>query len=293
MPRLSLWVVVALSVALLAGCQDPPAGSGGPQGAAEPSGSTTAAPTVGGSPSNTSFVPSASWSGCRGFRAGIPGPTSLFSFEPPPPGWESGNPLTEFDLRFFECDRVLWGGFERGPVQMLVEMGGSFQNPEACGGEHATLLRNLASWWFSDPQVADYAAAAYGVHAIATNFTIERQGQGGVVDQTWKWGLAGARSSARLADVDASGSMTTHVTRIFWFVGDGVYAMDLRQDWLFPTGSTQGSAARPVTGRLEDPMLYSSSSDLNDFVGRADRYEGLELSAGFVRFKDLACEQPF
>lgn len=241
---------------------------------------------------SASFVPFAIWSGCRGLRIGIPGLTDTFQFDPPPPGWEKDNPTTEFDLRFYTCDRVSWGQFERGPIHMLVEMGGSYENPVKCGGENATLMRDMASWWFSDSDVAAYAASAYGVDSHSTEFVVTRQEQAGAVDQTWEWGEPGARSHARLVDAASPAAPTTHITRIFWFVGDGVYAMDWTQEWQFPTGSIQGSGFRPVTGRLEDPMLYATASDFNDFVGRSERYEGMSLSANFVRFGDYACEQP-
>lgn len=289
------FLALAAIILLLSGCNQPanPGTDPGPGG--KNTGSQSSTETSGNVPpilANNSYSPLAVWSGCRGFRTSIPGLTNTFTFDPQPPGWESDNPTTEFDLRFYECDRVSWGTFERGPVQMIVEMGGSFQNPPNCNGEAASLLRNMASWWFSDADVAAYARTVYGANAYATNFTVTRLEQAGAVDQTWEWGEPGARSNVRLIDADAPSDPTSHVTRIFWFVGAGVYAMDWTEEWLFPTGSLQNSGFRPTTGRLEDPMLYSSASDFNEFAGRSERYEGMEIAADFYRFGDLACEQP-
>jgi len=295
--RLTIFLLAIVVMAALAGCNEASNGSPSEPGleTAEPtySGSMSISPVVRPVSLNESFAASLDLTDCRGFKATIPGATETFDFPPTPPGWDSDNPVTGFDLRFYECDRVSWGTFERGPIQMLVEMGGDFQNPESCSGENATLLRNMASWWFSDADLAAFASQAYGVNAYATMFSIDRTEQDGFVDQTWSWGDVGARSNARLVDADTASGPTTHVTRIFWFVGEGVYAMDWSEEWQFPIGSMQGLEFRPVTGRLEDPMLFSSTSDFNDFVGQADRYEGMNVAASFYRFGDLSCEQPF
>jgi hypothetical protein len=298
--RMNVAISFLLLLVVVAGCM------GAENGDQEPDAGTSSSPTNSEVPNpglNTSvsneaeaasgFAPFAIWSGCAGFRTSIAGLTSMYNFAPTPPGWESDNPTTDFDLRFFTCERISWGAFERGPVHMLLELGTNFEVPPTCIGERATLSRDMSSWWFSDPDVAEFVREVYGANAFATNFTIAKETTGEVVDESWAWGLPGKPSShVRFPGISGPTDSASHVTRVFWFVDNGTYAMDFSQEWQMEPPVNHGSAFRPAAGRLEEPMLYATAGDQNDFAGRSERYLGMEIAADFFRFGDYQCTEP-
>lgn len=297
--RVSKLVCIVLML-LLSGCSgaDDKTKPDGPLTTGNPPGQTgEKSPPIEQPPNGTptaTFDSSAVWSGCRGFRTSIGDAKAMYDLNPPPQGWEEDdNPVTDFDLRFYECDRVSWGSFERGPVQMILELGTNFLPPDACAGENATLLREVTSWWFNDAEVAQFARDVYGVNSYAAEISVDLSSTGQATDQTWRWGLPGqAQSEVRFADVDLPSQPTTHTTRVLWFVNNTVRAMDFAQEWVVPPASMHGSAFRPAVGRLEPPMVYAAAGYMNDFIGRSERYEGMEIAADFYRFGDLFCEQP-
>lgn len=285
---------------LISGCSEEPvreplAAEPGSASTSDPSSPTSLRPPAPTEPGAPGFVDVAFWSDCKGFRTSVAVVRSMHQLPPGPDDWEERSPpLADFDDRFYECSRLSWGGFERGPVVVLLELAGDMGfPPEQCSGESATLLRQLGTIWFDDPEVAAYAREVYKMPAFYGDFSVTRQTMDGVITQKWTWSTPGAASSnVTFPDVEVPTNPGSHVTRVFWFPESQVYAFDWLEEWQVDSLTLPGTAFRPAAGIFESPMLFATSGDQRQFVGRSERYGGMNATASFHRFGDSQCESP-
>lgn len=292
------WIVVyALGIGLLAGCLDPQSSPGGATTGRETS--TSAATSSTGSSSanlpviNSSIPEKMSATDCTGPDTLVYGPTEVFS-QAMPPGWEEGEdePLTDVFLRLFECQKISWGPFERGPVTMLAEIHGSLNAPQSCLEDHphdAVAYRWLASLWFSDADIANWVAATYGAPVYYGEFETAHEMNPALETHTWSWGLPNQeRSYVTMRDVAVSDNHPGPFTEWwFWFNGQGISSMDSVM-----LSMSDDTSAPLVDGHMAPPMMFANATGQSGYAAVADWFPEKDFDGVIQRFGDLECKVP-
>lgn len=226
-------------------------------------------------------------SGCDGLVIALAGPAALYPGSVPP-GWESGEAVTTVHVEAERCQRLSWGPFERGPIDILQEWHEGFAAPGTCSDpSRYDLDLMLQSIWFSDPEVAAYARDAHGMPALAATFGRAEQDLGAVRRWTWSWSVPGHPESRVEFDEGPETNRTTEVVqRVFWPDGGGVGFLD-------ESVSYEGKdLSRLAAGTLQAPLLHGRAMPEPGFAAPATREAHASASATIARFRDTACLEP-
>jgi hypothetical protein len=250
------------------------------------------------------------WTDCEGARLDEFLPT-VFAPGHAPEGWQNLTvlppdpmgrpplPYNDIGLELWKCQRIAWGTFERGPVYALVETHGNFDEPAVCHATgDATLRRILESIWFSDADLAAFAASAYNMTAYAATFGLDESLVGPAHMRTWSWAAPGFPMSSFLhpsldhgQDLNLTGPSTY---RLYWDNGPGVSYMDYR-----PTVTTdQADLLLLATGELAPPTMHGNAMAAqglpNAFLSpQSVRQYDADVTADFARFRDNQCAAPY
>lgn len=282
--------------ALIAGCSEPDSGGGGhlqtPSTTATQGPATNSDGPVLDPPSFLTLRIDAT--NCNGFGMAVEVPAALYNVARPT-GWPSAAEqiptANAMDLYYqvFECERLSWDGFERGPVWFMLERHGDFVAPDSCGRGDFTIAGILQSVWFSDPDLVAHAVASYNLPAARADFSSSIDVAVAVVQQTWTFGLPG-RTAATVTQPWVEDNFIGHGTTIFrsfWVDGEGVGLLDITQDENTPQAGPDNA-----WGRLEAPLLYGSTMPDSSFTSdRSDLLTDVPVSAPIQRFKDAQCQQ--
>lgn len=230
---------------------------------------------------------------CKGVSTVFYGPTMVFS-EPMPPGWEERDtiPATEVFLRLYECQKVSWGPFERGPVTMLAEVHGSLDASEGCledrpsdAGPHTW----LTTFWFSDRELAEWVKTNYGAPVHYGEFKITQDATPAGVSHTWSWRAPEQEwSFITMRDIPISDDhATTYIETWFWFNGLGISYMDFSK-----ISMSDDTSAPVVDGHMAPPMMFATASGQGNYAAIADWFPSADFDAPIRRFGDLECKVP-
>jgi hypothetical protein len=221
--------------------------------------------------------------GCTAWNTVNGGPAELFG-GPLPPGWQpESSPVFQL-LQLYECTRLSWGTFERGPVHLIFELSEDFIAPEACERgdfERESIVRAL---WIDDAEIGAWLAKTYNFPIRIATVNVERVGAEATVE-TWKWAQTqDAQSELHFQFSIPRSDPTTTRHRLYWFDQDSVNYMDLSK-----TFSYDDNAMRASAGVLQQPTIYANWTGSNEYAGLADRLYGLDAAVSISLFDDFQC----
>ena len=188
------------------------------------------------------------------------------------------------------CDRVSWGSFERGPVSLLYEWHNDFEAPSKCTEGEFTQGMILSALWFSDADLARYAAEQFGMPAQAADIEYNLSATADTYTAHATWKLPGGETSEAFMHERVEFPSTYEPNwRLFWDNGIGASYLDIRENYQTPQASP-GIAY----GTLAEPMLYGKSMPDDQFEteGQTDLILDGSASGAISRFSDLQCTKP-
>lgn len=208
-----------------------------------------------------------------------------------PPGWETAEAMaTDHLVQLTQCQRISVGPFERGPVNVLLELHDKIAPPEACldfGGQDYSDVQVLRKIWVDDPEIVSYLTASAGMPALYGEFTFAPSPTGGTGVFTWDWGVPGqAHSTLAYSRVDTVPGGSASTARIFWHNGQAAFLMDLHEEEDRPAVSTLNAVAVLKAPMMHPLPEFGAASGIYSLVD-AGAYE-----AALQTFGGMACEQP-
>jgi hypothetical protein len=229
------------------------------------------------------------WDRCFGLGIPLIGPQAIYQGKPVP-SWEEGAdaPTNEIHVSLFQCERISWANFERGPISMLFEWDGNLNNPSSCAGGHVDGRGVLDSIWFSDPDLAAYAKAEYAMPAVLGTFTYNSSSTPEGQQIHWTWAAApneASDASQTVPPVDHRFS-TTDGIRLFWYNGKGVNRMDFWREF------EQQQVQSATSGTMQPPMLWATQGPVKQYSETGAFKQNGSMNATLARYDDLACKQP-
>jgi hypothetical protein len=295
MTRHAAGILLLVVASLSAGCFERAGPSGeGPTSSDAPTASMTtssASTSTPGPDNSTKADPELIQTGCTSWRivrqfygTGSPGTR--------PPGWEPADAtavITGIEVYGFNCQRVSVGPFERGPVQMVLEMHTNVSFPAACleGADPFVIPAVLQSIWVNDAEIAGYLRQEYGMPTFFADIQQEDTSLQAVNAHEVSWGEPGQPASV-LTTVDDAEDRTGDSLpyRLAWPVGSAVWLLDyvpsLDDPFLFQ---------RVTAGKFEQPMLLAGV-DGGQYAGNGAWYDRFEATARVLAFADGRCAQP-
>lgn len=277
---------------LFGGCSAPPKGIAGSSSAATATfspvdGSTTAVQASPGAAQPT--VASATHlhlTNCTRLATGAQYPGLELPADPP---WPPVGPgvASEIVLTFAHCQRIGWGPFERGPIDVLTEDFDGYAIPEACKSNHtASKYVTLNAFWISSSEIAGWAKQKFpALPILVGNFSLSSHPvQSGV-----RWQLT-ASSGGPSSGFNWTTSEPTHelalTVRFLAANQTRVLAIDLQENYRTDEGLFQ-----PVqTGHAEPPLLYGQSGA--PYVGVGSVGDRASSDFSIVEMGGLDCRGP-
>ena len=270
-------------ISLLSGClQGSPSGNANlsPTESPNPTASTNGPGT-----NDTWVVPrEAFWSNCHGIR-------NAFLFPPgenpnePPEGWDSPLALgSDLGFELFQCERISWGTFERGPTYMMIEYSDIFP-PQDCRGP-GNFFSQILSIWFDDPEIAAFVNQTYGLVTHAGNFTETATANGAGKEMQWQWQTGDfPPSKVRVYTLtDEMSEKGGNIVRFYDINKTRILALDIRFDLV---GHVFTSLLSP--GTMSEPMLFARTG--LPYLGRADVITGGDMEGKIHFYEDVQCEE--
>ncbi len=189
------WSVLAsVALVLLTGCTGTPASDHPPDDStgATPGGTADAParppPPASAGPLDPTDSP---WilDGCDRWTALIEHENVIYAPEGPS-GWEKLGIIPEVVYRYevYECRRVSWGTFERGPVRMAFQSHDYYQAPESCRDGVSGAAYLLVHGITDDAELAQAIQAEIGLPTVVGTISIETNEQHGLVMAQVRWG---------------------------------------------------------------------------------------------------------
>jgi hypothetical protein len=262
---------VAALLVILAGCSSPAMPDETPQ-----------------SDSSPEEVPLMIFSNCSAAGGLTTIPLALAPAEPPANWSRTDSPVTGLVMTLFQCERVGFGGLERGPLHILVEGHGNGYAPDGCVPENGWSMWALHALWVSDAEVA-IILGKLGIPVRLAEFDVEIDAalEPTVRHSTWSWRVPdGEWSSVQAYEWYPTETTMTFVERYFWGNDTMVGYIDLSQEMTFPTQHDNF-----LVGDLKEPTLYAELG-LPAYQGQGGLYGHAEVSGEIHRFGDAICKKP-
>ncbi|MEA3143270.1 MAG: hypothetical protein QOG31_594 [Thermoplasmata archaeon] len=212
------------------------------------------------------------------------GPGTVPSQWGPSPGFGS-----DVRVELLDCKKVAWGPFERGPIQIMVELHNKGALPANCTALRPDYIYNLERMMVSDVDLANYINATYGIvvdygiiHVEASSKTTD------FTTYSWSWGRPGEKASTlTLGNSNTIAPSTDRaVERWIWINGTGLGIIDVTQSYV------AGAELSVVPGEMHAPMLYAQAIPQGFYVGLGDSGIGYQATSKYYRFGDQLCTQP-
>lgn len=206
----------------------------------------------------------------------------------PPANWSQHQGFgSDIHLAIYECDRISWGPFERGPISMVWETHTNVRPPERCDEGARDQFSVLHALWMNDELVLQYVNSTYGLPTRFAQFANNdtRTSQTQHVD--WTWQVPGYPASRLQYDQAlVTPGRARAIERMAWIQNSTVWTLDLDQQRTLTNGQTV-----LTPGTLQPPTLYSESGE-TQYLGRGAASLDAELSATLKKFGDLECKLP-
>lgn len=281
-------VLIVLATAALAGCvgdADSPVADAGDAPASE--GDAAEAPLV-----LPALVDGVEATDCSGAVASaiIPGAVEA----PTPEGWAAETTRAWTDIRMYawQCERLAWGEFERGPVRIVVELHNAHQTPHACQwGTGFLTFWMLHGLWVDDPELADAWARTYGLQAVVADIAMhDEDGPAASRSITWSHVAGGGSVSNTLTVLAEQGEQPVSMppSRMFWevpeAVGNGSRLASLDLEGGFAHSPL---AERPALAEFDPPLILARYGPAFPMAG-ARQADG-DVGGDFTTYVDLQC----
>jgi len=206
-----------------------------------------------------------------------------------PAAWNASKGAgNDIDLELLDCQKVSWGPFERGPVQLIAEFHNKGDVPEKCNEDRPTFIYNLERLLISDAELARYARESYGIVVDAATIHLEATPLAGNTTLfQWTWNVTGGPVS-KLSLAESSPVTTPNAwgERWVWINGSGLGMLDVSESFRVAVDGQLG------IGELHMPMLYAQAIPTGTYAGLAGQTFGLQATSKHYRFGDQRCEQP-
>jgi hypothetical protein len=206
----------------------------------------------------------------------------------PPAGWPPapGGVGSDTYVDAFQCARVSWGPYERGPINMIMETHTNLDAPAKCRTGTFDVQEALASWWVGDADLAVYLNKTLGLNVRHANVDIKTTTMSGTTAISATWSDESSKPSSMASqEIDQAEGTLPLVHRIFWNAHGGIVQFDLRNA---PTFSNLQPAVIPTT--MNPPMLNSQLP--SPFMARATLAPQDSVTGTLVHYGDLQCAQP-
>lgn len=289
-----LRVALVAGLVLLAGCVgpvDPPATSIHTTAASSTSASVfteTAPPTMPPVPDRADpagLVPELS--DCWGLETAMEFPGHSNPGEPPADWGPHRGFGSDLLMMFYECNRMSWGGYERGPVRMMWETHSNFGVQPKCDNEDRTTIDVLSALFIDDLHLARFAQDELHIRTQAADFTMVKTETAGLTTTAVSWTVGGNVSRLEHRDHPGLGSGDyVHAQRMLWVHGNTTYALQLDKVRHFGNGNTMA-----IHGNVEAPALYAKSGTTT-YASFGNPVHAMEVTATLDRYGDWRCEQP-
>ncbi len=293
---------LAAAVLLLAGCAHPsttvPTSSSRIPMAAPSSSPTTASTST--MPPSTSIENASApavqdearivaFTNCRGMDSAFSFPGDTGPGKAPGDWDQQTHAGSDVDLELYRCERVSWGPFERGPIQMVFETHNKFEIPPGCDEKPRNIMLALVALWIDDAELAAYVNQTYGA---ATHFAaIQSAGGPGAAGQyhaEWSFASGGlAASTIQANDAEVLPGSSPIIERMVWSAGPKLFILNLEEQG---TNSFGNTVVTP--GEMRPPTLYSEAGVGEQYAGRGSAYNSVTLSATIDKYGDFACTKP-
>ena len=226
------------------------------------------------------------WSDCHGIRTAFTFPLDTNPVDHPP-GWEpEGRAGSELGVEVYECQRVSWGPFERGPVHFLFELHGELDPPEKCTEGDPNFIRAFTSFWTDDASLGQYLDDVYDLPVIVGNFTETVTSNPETREIHWVWNTNGSQPSEVSVHTvgEEKQSWGGNLVRMYWFNATHLSYMDIDDD---VRGYKVSSILSP--GTMSEPMVFSRTG--LPFMGRSVVITEGDMSGKIKTFEGFDCEK--
>ncbi len=199
---------------------------------------------------------------------------------PRPPGWpEPERPL--FSYHYFDCTRVAWGLFERGPIRiMLVGDNFGIQDLPCEEGFHDVLLALIM--FVDDSEFANAFQEELGLPVMLAAMSLVDANVGGVNQTTVKWIVEGYdESSAVLHHYLPRDHVDETMSRFVWFNETSMTGLDFILTYNSPSFPPGLAAAHVSEPPLNEPVA--------DHVLGAQRRHNLNASGEITTWNNFDC----
>ncbi len=229
-----------------------------------------------------------SLNGCQRYGSVSDLPHALFP-EIVPSGWKDRNPipLSALFYSLLDCERFSWGGFERGPFQMVRENHSHFTAPGKCREGDYDEPYVLSKLLVSDAEVAQELSAHWGIPVGVV--VASHEGPSGfgsnAYDVKWK-GPEGVHADLTHY-VDGPGPNRLARTDRYYALGeDGVASIDWTREYTLASAHEEWPM---INGTIGPGTLYHKMLG-EQYLALGGVMFDVNISATVTIYEDLECE---
>ncbi|MEK6985613.1 MAG: hypothetical protein AABX89_04440 [Candidatus Thermoplasmatota archaeon] len=229
------------------------------------------------------------WSDCKALFTSVVLPDSLAPTISPPTWNEPplGGLGAELKTEVYECERVKWGKFERGPVRMMWELHTGILPPEKCDSNRTFPIAFVMQVLVNDAELVEYMAMELGLPARFANISLRESLDPPHYSQAWNWNVPEFPEST-LESFVVGGEIdeTKEIGRIVWVSTTSLFFMD----WSSTLRNTYTNKWL-VHGVLAAPMYYASLG-IPTFISDGASTGNYAMTGHMWEFSDFQCEHP-
>jgi len=201
-----------------------------------------------------------------------------------PSSWGPSDAFTSsVYMELFDCEHASIGPFERGPVQLLVEMHDKGLLPEGCILHGAGLILNIEKIIVSDPAISRYLQEEGFTPTLVGTFRSSTSSVAGEDRAIWTWQIDGNTSTLNGGSFTAVTSPVDDTERWIAINGSGLVAIDAHYTY---TNTLQNAE---IHGDLSPPMLYATAVPGGHYLGVGDIASDYKAEWTITKFKDQQC----
>jgi hypothetical protein len=208
--------------------------------------------------------------------------------QPPYESWRNDEPgVGDLAIVTFECQRVGFRDFERGPITFAIEHHNFVTVPQECYGGIRERVFVMARLWVDDPELA---AAFHSWHGMpVVNGTIEHsEPTNGSRLQEWRLvSPDGAESRFSLPAVESENGVVSQIHAYAWPSDGGIAMLEMHR-----TYTKYEATVLVASGQMAPPTQWAQFAQGLPFVGRGDVMQSAVLDPRLVAYQDDLCRVP-